>query len=126
MLTSMKSLIIKMIDEYPRCLYEKALFQRHLDARENRDMRHSLMELETKIAIIESWFALLDADEKFAIRQTLNGTSKETAAMQAAAIRWMWAGSHDGETPWQIRERAIAKIVASAQENEDTLHTVFG
>ena len=115
----MKDFVQKIIEEYSRYLDEEARFERHLEMRENRDMRDALTELKIKIGTVESWFALLNADERVAFRQVLQGCA--SAAMQAAAMEWMWRISKEGRTPWQLREQAIAKIAAFV----DTHHTVM-
>jgi hypothetical protein len=108
-LTDMKDFVQKIIKEYSRYLDEEARFERHLEMRETRDMRVALTELKIKIGTVESWFALLNADERIAFRQALQGCA--SAAMQSAAMEWMWRISKEGQTPWQLREQAVAKLL---------------
>lgn len=121
----MEAFIQKIIVDYPRYIREEALFERHLEARENRDMRYALTMLKIKIGVVESWFTLLDADERLAFRQTLQADQNEPAAIRSAAIVWMRRLSKEAQTPWQIRERAIAKIAAFASSHKETMHAIF-
>lgn len=119
----MKDLVQKIIEEYSRYLDEEARFERHLEMRENRDMRDALTELKIKVGTVESWFALLDADERVAFRQALQGCA--SAAMQSAAMEWMWRISIKGLTPWQLREQAIAKIASFADAHQAVMCAIF-
>ena len=82
----MKAFVQKVIEDYPRYLQEEATFERHLETRENSDMRDALTMLKIRLGIVESWFALLDADERFAFRQTLQTDLNDTPARRAAAF----------------------------------------
>ena len=86
--------------------------------RENRDMRDALTELKIKIGTVESWFALLDTDERIAFRQALQGYA-------SAAMEWMWRISKDGLTPWQLREQAVAKIAAFVDAHQAVMRAIF-
>lgn len=43
----MKAFVQKVIEDYPRYLQEEATFERHLETRENSDMRDALTMLKT-------------------------------------------------------------------------------
>lgn len=119
----MKDFVQKVIEAYSRYLDEEARFERHLEMRENRDMRDVLTELKIKIGTVESWFALLDTDERIAFRQALQGCA--STAMQSAAIKWMWRISKEGLTPWQLREKAVAKIATFVDAHLAVMHAIF-
>lgn len=92
----MKAFVQKVIEDYPRYLQEEATFERHLETRENSDMRDALTMLKIRLGIVESWFALLDADERFAFRQTLQTDLNDTPARRAAAMMWDMAAHQGG------------------------------
>ena len=119
----MKDFIQKVIEEYSRYLDEEARFERHLEMRENRDMRDALTELKIKIGTVESWFVLLDVDERIAFRQALQSCT--SPAMQSTAMEWMWRISKEGRTPWQLREQAIAKIAAFVDAHQAVTYAIF-
>ena len=80
----MKAFVQKVLENYPRLLREKALFERHLEMRENQEMRDALVMLKIKLGVVESWFALLNVDERFAFRQALLFDQKSTSAYYEA------------------------------------------
>ena len=119
----MKDFVQKIIEEYSRYLDEEARFERHLEMRETRDMCVALTELKIRIGTVESWFALLNTDERVAFRQALQGCP--SAAMQSAAMEWMWRISKEGRTPWHLREQALAKIAAFVDAHQAVTYAIF-
>lgn len=120
----MEALVERIVKKYPRFLQEEAIFERHLEKRENSDMRGALTLVRIKLGMIESWFSLLDTDERFALRQML--TPNSGAAMQAAAMIWSWQLCQEGQTPAQVRARAIGKIASFAWTHRKLMRMVFG
>lgn len=121
----MKAFVQKVIEDYPRYLREEAIFERHLEMRENSDMRDALIMLKIRLGIVESWFALLDADERFAFRQTLQTDLNDTPSRRAAAMMWIWRLIKTGETPWVLREQAMEKIAAFALAHKAMMEAAF-
>ena len=119
----MNEFVQKIIEEYSLYLDEEARFERYLEMRENRDMRDALTKLKIKIGTVESWFALLNTDERVAFRQALQGCA--SAAMQSTAMEWMWRISKEGRTPWQLREQAVAKIAAFVDAHQAVMRAIF-
>ena len=121
----MKAFVQKVIEDYPRYLREEAIFERHLEMRENAEMRDALVMLKIKLGVVESWFALLDADERFAFRQTLQTDLNDTPARRAAAMMWIWRLIKAGETPWVLREQAVETIADFTAAHEDMMKAIF-
>ena len=122
----MKEFVQRIIMEYTNYLHDKEMYERHLEMRENYDMREALTVIEIRIGIVECLFGLLDSQEKSAFRQALQGTQNETAAMQSAAITWMWRLTMDERTPWLAREQAVQEITNFSSRYMDIMLTVFG
>lgn len=119
------ALVRRVIEDYPRFVQEESQFERHLSQRENPDMRDALTVLWMRIHTVESWFALLEADERFVLRQMLTGDQQESAAQRAAALMWVWQTCKEGKTPWQIRERTLAKIIRFAEMHKEVILAIF-
>ena len=119
----MEAFIEKIIENYPRYLREEERFEYHLEARENPDMRDALTALRIRLGIIESWFVLLDMDERFALRLIL--TVNETAERRAAAMMWTCQLFKENQTPVQVRKRAIHKISAFASMHRKLMQAAF-
>lgn len=121
----MKEFVQRIIMEYTNYLHDKEMYERHLEMRENYDMREALTVVDIRIGVVECLFGLLDSQEKFAFRQALQGTQNETAAMQSAAITWMWRLTMDERTPWQAREQAVQEITNFTFQHMNIMQTVF-
>lgn len=67
----MKELIRQAIHNYPIFKNEVEMLQQHLEARDDAKVRESLALRLSQIGIIESWFALLSADERIVLRQMI-------------------------------------------------------
>ena len=120
----MEAHVERIVKKYSRLLQEEVVFERHLEKRENPNMHDALTLVRIRLGIIESWFSLLDTDERFALRQML--TPNSGAAMQAAAMIWSWQLCQEGQTPAQVRARAIGKIAAFARMHRKLMRMVFG
>lgn len=121
----MKEFIQRIIDIYPLYTKRIALFERHLEARENRDMRDALTMLKIKIGLVDSLITLLEPDERFVFRQILQNSGDVSPAQQAAAIRWMWSFSQRDETFWALYERAMMRIANFMDAHKSLIYEVF-
>lgn len=119
----MEQLIRRAIDDYERLRKELAMFERHLEARENAEMREALVLHQIRIGAIESWFTLLDTDEKVALRQAM--LEGRDSFNSKASAKWMTGLMKNKLSPWMMREEAIAKIVAFADDHRELLNAIF-
>ena len=121
----MKAFVEDVIEKYPLYRQEEALYERCLEMRENSAMRDKLAMLKLKISTIESWFVLLDVDERFIFRQTLNSNYLYIPAYSAAIARWMRLTADTREAPWLLRERAIGKITSFVSGHKELITSIF-
>ena len=121
---TMEAMVKRVISDYPDLMLQKAQFERHLSQRENPDMRDALTMLWVKIHTVENWFALLEADERFVLRQMISEKQSEPAA-QNAALMWICQACNMEKTPLQIRKNVIAKITAFAEMHKETMLAIF-
>lgn len=68
---TMEEFVRKVLSRYTSFVSEKQLYERWLDMRENSDVRDALVMTDMKITMIQSWFNLLNADERFVIEKHL-------------------------------------------------------
>lgn len=66
----MEEFVREVLSRYTSFVSERQLYERWLDMRENSDVRDALVMTEMKITMIQSWFNLLNADERFVIEST--------------------------------------------------------
>ncbi len=121
----MHSFIQRIVDQYPQYRKEEKIFESHLQYRENQEMREALVMTQIRLSFVESWFVLLDADERFAFRQLLNSGTNESPAYHAAALRWMQKLINMNQSPWSLREQAIEKITEFVFVNLEMMTHVF-
>lgn len=121
----MKAFVQKVLENYPRLLREKALFERHLEMRENQEMRDALVMLKIKLGVVESWFSLLNVDERFAFRQALLFDQKSTSAYYEAALKWGWRLVKEGKSPWVLHEQALEKVASFSEKHKKAMEAIF-
>ena len=120
----MKELIRQAIHNYPIFKNEIEMLQRQLETRDNADMRASLALRLSQIGIIESWFALLSADERIVLRQMI-ADDNETAKQSIVWAKWMQQIIGSGISPLKIQDMAIEKITHFAQDHSAFIRAVF-
>lgn len=110
----MKELIRQAIHNYPIFKNEVEMLQQHLEARDDAKVRESLALRLSQIGIIESWFALLSADERIVLRQMI-ADDNEIAKQSIVWTKWMQQIIGSGISPLKIQDMAIEKITPFAR-----------
>lgn len=121
----MEQLIRKVVNSYSTLVKKAAVFERHLEARENADMREALTVIKLQIGAVESWFVLLTVEERVVFRQVLLGNDDSKAANRTAATKWALGLAASGKSPWRIREAAIHKIINFADTHCKLMLALF-
>lgn len=121
----MEQLILKVINSYSSLVANEAMFERHLEARENTDMQDALTTVKMQIGAIESWFALLSVEERVIFRQVLLGDDNAVTANRIAATRWAQKHLVIGESLLQIRKTAIQKVISFADMHSKLMLELF-
>lgn len=121
----MEAYIMRIITAYPRYKREVALFEKRLEMRENPDMRDKLTVLQIRLNVIESWFALLDSDERFVLRILLSDPLDENPPQRVAATIWMRQISKEHLTPCEIHNHTIQKISIFFKSHKKMMQAVF-
>ena len=67
----MEELVRNILSNYLRYVSEKEMYERWLQMRENKEVREALTLVDLKVAMIQSWFNLLNSDERFVIEKHL-------------------------------------------------------
>lgn len=67
----MEKLVRQALGKYLGQVSEKEMYEHWLDRRENKKAREALAIVEVKVGVIQSWFTLLNADERFVIKKHL-------------------------------------------------------
>ena len=106
----MKYLIDNIVNGYADLLKQERIFEKHLEARENADMRDRLTFVKMRIGAIESLFALLSIDEKVVFRQILLGACDPFEANCIATSKWGGVRIVNHQSPWKLKQSAFHKI----------------
>lgn len=67
----MEEFVRKILSKYLSFTAEKQMYERWLSMRENPEVREALALVDMKVAMIQSWFTLLNTDERFVIEKHL-------------------------------------------------------
>ena len=121
----MNAFVQKVLEKYPSFLREKAQFERHLEMRENKEMRDALAMLKIKLGVVESWFILLNVDERFALRQALQFDQRNASAHCVAAMKWSWRLVKEGKSPWVLHEQALEKVASFSEKHKKAMEAIF-
>ena len=67
----MEEFVRTVLSKYLAFVSEKEMYEHWLSIRENPEVREALMIVNMKVAMINSWFNLLNSDECFVIKKHL-------------------------------------------------------
>lgn len=121
----MEQLIRDVLSRYTGYVAEAKLYERWLDARENKEMRSALTLVEMKITAIQSWFNLLNTDERFVIQKHLIEELEWPRVAFEFAERWNQEFSRTERALLNYQISALKKIVAFSKQHRDIILTLF-
>lgn len=67
----MEEFVRKILSKYLSFTAEKKMYERWLSMRENPEVREALALVDMKVAMVQSWFTLLNTDERFVVEKHL-------------------------------------------------------
>lgn len=67
----MEEFVRKILSKYLSFIAEKQMYERWLSMRENPEVREALAVVDMKVAMVQSWFTILNTDERFVIEKHL-------------------------------------------------------
>ena len=100
----------RVFDEYPRLCEQAKSLAGHLEAGEVTVRRRKYAWLTMQIGTVESWFTLLEVDERVVVRQMLLVNDENAIAAGKAAAIWVRRLAANRLAPLKLREQAIGKI----------------
>ncbi len=105
----MEQLVRRVIENFAQLKKEAAIIERRLEARENAEMREALTLRTIQISAIESWFTLLDTDEKAVLRLTLQANTDDDVN-RPSSIKRYHSLITAGISPLREREKAVGNL----------------
>ena len=122
----MEQLIRTVLSKYSGYDAEAKLLNRWLQNRENPEIRQALTLLELKITAVQSWFNLLNADERFVVQKHLIDELEWARVAFEFMDRWKMEISRTERTLGQYQASAIRKIIAFCEIHKDIVLALFG
>lgn len=122
----MEALIRKAFGEYLRYVSEANLYEQWLEKQENPDVRNTLGVLQMKIAAIDSWLNLLNADERFVVQKHLIEELEWPRVAFDFTERWKGEFTRTERTLVKYQASAIRKIADFCMAHSDITLALFG
>ncbi len=122
----MEELVRAALSKYMGFVAEAELYERWLSARENLEIRRALTLLEMKITAIQSWFNLLNTDERFVIQKHLIEELEWPRVAFEFAERWKKEFNRTERSLVHYQAGAIKKIVEFSMAHKDIVLALFG
>ena len=122
----MEQLIRTILSKYNRYLAEEKLLNRWLSNRDNPEMRQELVLLDMKIASVQSWFNLLNEDERFVIQKHLLEELDWPRVAYAFSERWQMEFSRTERTLLYYQSSALKKIDNFCKCHKEIIFALFG
>ena len=101
------------------------LYERTLSARENLEIREALTLLKIKITVIQSWFVLLNADERFVVEKHLVEELEWPRVAFAFSEQWKCEFSRTERSLVKYQASALKKIVEFSNMHKDIVLPLF-
>lgn len=122
----MGEFVRKILSKYLSYISEKEMYERWLDTRENKEAQEALVIVNMKVAMIQSWFNLLNTDERFVIEKHLLEELEWPRVAYTFTERWKGEFSRTERTLISYQASGIAKIARFVQNHRDMVMALFG
>ncbi len=121
----MEELVRKVLSKYTSYQAEAEICEHLLSARENTEIRDDLALLKMKITVIQSWFALLNADERFVVEKHLVEELEWPRVAFVFTEKWKREFSRTERSLVKYQASALKKIVAFTAMHRDIVVPLF-
>lgn len=121
----MEELVRNILSNYLRYVSEKEMYERWLQMRENKEVREALTLLDLKVAMIQSWFNLLNSDERFVIEKHLIEELEWPRVAFNFSEKWKGEFSRTERTLISYQASGLQKIVCFVMQHYTMVLSVF-
>jgi len=122
----MEELIRKVLSQYMSYVSEAELYERWLMSRENPEIRDTLTILQMKITTVQSWFNLLNTDERFVVQKHLIEELEWPRVAFAFTEKWKGEFNRTERTLLHYQATALQKIVDFSTTHNEITIALFG
>ena len=121
----MEELVRNILSNYLRYVSEKEMYERWLQMRENKEVREALTLVDLKVAMIQSWFNLLNSDERFVIEKHLIEELEWPRVAFSFTEKWKGEFSRTERTLISYQASGLQKIVSFVIQHYTMVLSVF-
>ena len=121
----MEIFVRRVLDKYLSYTAEQKTYEHWLAMRENKEVREALIVVEMKVAMIQSWFELLNQDERFVIEQHLIQELEWPRVVFSFSERWKGEFTRAERTLVTYQATGLKKIMTFAENHRDMVTTLF-
>lgn len=122
----MEEFVRKVLSKYLCYVSEKQMYERWLDARENKDVREALVMTDMRVIMIQSWFSLLNADERFVIEKHLLDELEWPRVAFSFTEKWKGAFSRTERSLVGYQASGLKKIITFVETHREMVMALFG
>ena len=122
----MEEFVRKILSKYLSFVSEQEMYERWLSMRENKEAREALVVVQMKVAMIQSWFNLLNTDERFVVEKHLIEELEWPRVAFSFTDKWKGEFSRSERTLIGYQASGLAKIVEFVGYHRDMVMTLFG
>lgn len=121
----MEEFVRTILSKYLSFVSEKEMYERWLSMRENKEVREALVVVQLKVSMIQSWFNLLNTDERFVIEKHLIEELEWPRVAFSFAEKWKGEFSRAERTLIGYQASGLAKIVEFAEDHREMVMALF-
>lgn len=122
----MEEFVRKVLSKYMCYVSEKQIYERWLDMRESKDVREALIMTNMRVAMIQSWFNLLNADERFVIEKHLLDELEWQRVAFSFTEKWKGEFSRTERSLVGYQASGLKKIIAFIETHREIVMALFG
>lgn len=122
----MEELVRAVLSHYSEYSAEAELYERWLSNRDNPEIREALAVLQMKLSAIQSWFSLLNADERFVIEKHLIEELEWPRVAFEFSERWKNMFIRSERSLGKFQASALKKIALFCDMHNEITLSLFG
>ena len=121
----MEEFIRSVISKYNDFKAEAILYEKWLSKEDDPDTRNHLTYVQLKVAVIEAWLNLLNADEKFVVQKHLIEEMEWPRVAFEYREQWKNEFTRTERSLQVYQANALSKIAALADKNREIMFQLF-
>ena len=121
----MEEFVRKILSKYLSFTAEKKMYERWLSMRENPEVREALALVDMKVAMVQSWFTLLNTDERFVIDKHLIEELEWPRISFSFSELWKGEFTRSERTLVGYQASGLNKIVRFCEDHRSIVMALF-